>query len=135
MPGIPGPRQQPQQGYVTGQMQGVPGQPGSHPNASNTGTFQAPGASQPLQIGEVVDKPPEPTIKVRAAFGGGGFIFGAIVGLALGLLNSLFEGVGIVAGLGVTIQIALWFGGMIGLIAAWKPEKVWETLESYGFFD
>lgn len=110
---------------ATGQFQNVPGA---------TGTFQAP-VGQPLQIGDYVEEAPEPTIKVRATFGLGGLLAGAIVGLALGLMNSLFEGVSILDGLSVTLQISLWFGGTIGLICAWKPDKVWETLEGYGFFD
>lgn len=134
-------QQQPGQHYLapqTGQHAPV-GQTGSFPGVGpgnpGTGAFQQVGPNQSLQIGEYVDGPPEPTIKIRAAFGAGGLLFGSIVGLALGLLNSVFEGVGILEGMRVTIQISIWFGGMIALIAAWKPDKVWETLESYGFFD
>jgi hypothetical protein len=141
----PGPTGQfgPVSGPGTGAFQNVAGATGAFQNVPGaTGTFQAPGVGPgagqghgPLQVGTPQDGPPEPTLKVRATFGLGGLMLGAIVGLALGLLNSVIEGVAVLDGMSVTLQISVWFGGTIALICAWKPEKVWETLDGFGFFD
>lgn len=63
------------------------------------------------------------SIHARLINGASGFFGGATVGIILGFLNAILEGVGLLAYLGTVLEIALWLGAFIGFIAALRPKE------------
>jgi hypothetical protein len=131
----------------TGQFPGV-GQPGmSNPLSGSfdanviqtvapsvTGQFDSP------LVAPLATPPGMPAIRVittqmRIKYGGLGALFGLLVGVFLGILNSALEATSLVAGIPVTMQISGWFALLFGITCATKPERVANVLRSYGVID
>lgn len=71
------------------------------------------------------------TTKMRVQYAAIGVGVGVVIGLLLGLMNSALEDIPLGDGLPLTLQIAVWFGLMVGILSAWKPERfahVWKRL-------
>ena len=112
--------------------------PASQPGAPSTGGFRAAnpahdpaGGVQPIirnntSRGMHAVPPPADapvSMKMRVRYGAVGFGAGAVTGLLLGLMNSALEDIPLGAGLSLTMQIAVWFGLMVGILTAWRPER------------
>jgi len=128
----------------TGQFAGV-GQPMSNqPSGSFDGNvMQAPSVTgqfdSPL-VAPLATPPGMPAIRVvttqmRIKYGGLGALFGLLVGVFLGILNSALEATSLVAGIPVTMQISGWFALLFGITCGTKPERVANVLRSYGVID
>lgn len=72
---------------------------------------------------------------MRTIYGAGGAGVGLLLGLMLGILNSGLEQMTFTQGLGVTIQMAVWFMLLFGIACAFKPERVEFILRKHGIMD
>lgn len=131
----------------TGQFPGV-GQPAvpNHPTGAfdahtgHTGGVALTGQFDSPLVAPLATPPGMPAIRVvttqmRIKYGGLGALFGLLVGVFLGILNSALEATSLVAGIPVTMQISGWFALLFGITCATKPERVANVLRSYGVID
>lgn len=134
------PQPNPQQGFQTGGFSPAPnptpsgGVPLQSEGASPGGSNPTPSGGGSAQSGFRTDTtgfvPVQPkrsqtpiTPRDRVIYAGAGFGVGVILGLMLGVLNSILEGISIMGGLGLTLQIAVWLGLVIGIVTAWRPRR------------
>lgn len=108
----------------------APSSPGMPVIPSTNIGFSGPGPAQaPVGAGA------QPDTRMRLIYGGGGAALGTLVGLLLGILNSGLEQLTFMEGLGVTIQMTLWFMLMFGIACAFKPQRVEFMLKKHGILD
>jgi hypothetical protein len=75
----------------------------------------------------------EVDFQLRIIYAGSGFGVGLLLGVGLGVLNSVLENIDPMQGLGLTLQIAVWLGLIVGIVAGWKPRRfdnAWNRLMS-----
>lgn len=148
------PQGQPQQGGwpMTGQFSQVPGQQqqgnqggygpqtgnfqapqtGGYPVAPNTGGYPqaSPSGSVPILQAPVV-APVEEARASRVVYGLSGTAAGGIIGVILGVLNTVLEGQTITEGTEFIFLSAIWFAFIVGALAFWKPERFDNAIERF----
>ncbi len=122
--------QQPAYPPQTGGFAQVPPTTGGYATGPSTGGFAAQGQGIPAPLSGSVPIIKAPVVAheeeakaSRVVYGLSGTAVGGMMGVFLGVVNTVMEGQTITAGTEFIFESAIWFAFIVGALAFWKPER------------